>query len=220
LTFDNKGVGSIIAKTVSDVQGGGNYAIIKGDPGDPNAAFLLEGMMEVIGADVKSGKIKIVGEAFSDGWKPENAQKNMEQILTANDNNVDAVLAENDGMAGGVIAALAAQGMVIPVGGQDGDLAALNRVARGSQTVSVWKDSRQLGKKAGEIASALASGTAMDAIEGASKFDGGEKGVVMNAILLSPTPVTKDNMNDAIDAGHISKAQACEGAMAGVRGCN
>ncbi|HCK06648.1 MAG TPA: D-xylose ABC transporter substrate-binding protein, partial [Rhodobacter sp.] len=76
---------------------------------------------------------------------------------------VDAVLAENDGMAGGVIAALAAQGMVIPVGGQDGDLAALNRVARGSQTVSVWKDSRQLGKAAGEIASALAAGTAMDA---------------------------------------------------------
>ena len=140
LTFDNKGVGSIIAETVSGVQGGGNYAIIKGDPGDTNAAFLLEGMMEVIGADVASGKIKIVGEVFSDGWKPENAQKNMEQILTANNNKVDAVLAENDGMAGGVIAALAAQGMVIPVGGQDGYLAALNRVARGSQTVSVWKD--------------------------------------------------------------------------------
>ena len=220
LTFDNKGVGSIIAETVSGVQGGGNYAIIKGDPGDPNAAFLLEGMMEVIGADVASGKIKIVGEVFSDGWKPENAQKNMEQILTANNNKVDAVLAENDGMAGGVIAALAAQGMVIPVGGQDGDLAALNRVARGSQTVSVWKDSRQLGKAAGEIASALANGTAMDAIAGASKFNGGAKGVEMNAILLAPTPVTKGNLSVAINAGHISKAQACEGAMAGVDGCN
>jgi D-xylose transport system substrate-binding protein len=79
-------------------------------------------MMEVIGADVDAGKIKIVGESFSDGWKPENAQKNMEQILTANDNNVDAVLSENDGMAGGVVAALSAQGLVIPVGGQDGDL--------------------------------------------------------------------------------------------------
>ena len=220
LTFDNKGVGSIIAQTVSDVQGGGNYAIIKGDPGDPNAAFLLEGMMEVIGADVASGKIKIVGEAFTDSWKPENAQKNMEQILTANNNKVDAVLVENDGMAGGVIAALAAQGMVIPVGGQDGDLAALNRVARGSQTVSVWKDSRELGKAAGEIASALANGTAMDAIAGASKFNGGAKGVEMNAILLAPTPVTKGNLSVAINAGHISKAQACEGAMAGVDGCN
>jgi len=219
LTFDNKGVGSIIAETVVGVQGGGNYAIIKGDPGDPNAAFLLEGMMEVIGDDVASGKIKIVGEAFSDGWKPENAQKNMEQILTANDNNVDAVLSENDGMAGGVVAALAAQGLVIPVGGQDGDHAAINRVARGTQTVSVWKDARQLGKAAGEIAAALAAGTDMGAIEGASIFDGGANGVEMNAILLSPTPITRETLNVAIDAGHISKEAACAGAIAGVAAC-
>ena len=219
LTFDNKGVGSIIAEQVSALVPSGNYAIIKGDPGDPNAAFLLEGMMEVIGADVKSGKIKIVGEAFSDGWKPENAQKNMEQILTANNNAVDAVLSENDGMAGGVVAALAAQGLVIPVGGQDGDLAAINRVARGSQTVSVWKDSRQLGKAAGEIASALADGTSLDAIAGATKFNGGEKGVEMNAILLKPTPINRETLGTAIDAGHISKAMACEGAIAGVAAC-
>ena len=219
LTFDNVGVGRIIAESVKAAQPEGNYAIIKGDPGDPNAGFLLQGMMEVIGGDVDAGKIKIVGEAFSDGWKPENAQKNMEQILTANNNAVDAVLSQNDGMAGGVVAALAAQGLVIPVGGQDGDLAAINRVARGSQTVSVWKDARQLGKAAGEIASALAAGAALDSIEGASKFSGGEKGIEMNAILLAPTPLTKDNLNVAIDAGHISKEQACEGAMAGVVGC-
>ena len=219
LTFDNKGVGRIIAETVKAVQPEGNYAIIKGDKGDPNALFLLEGMMEVIGADVEAGTIKIVGESFTDGWKPDNAQKNMEQILTAANNEVDAVLSENDGMAGGVIAALSAQGLNIPVGGQDGDLAALNRVARGTQTVSVWKDSRQLGKAAADIAVALAGGTAMDAIDGAVKWSGGEKGVEMNAIFLEPTPVTKDNLNVAIDAGHISKEQACEGAMDGVAGC-
>jgi len=134
LTFDNIGVGRIIAASVMEVQPTGNYAIIKGDPGDPNAAFLLQGMMEVIGDAVTAGDIVIVGENFSDGWKPENAQRNMEQILTANDNNVDAVLSQNDGMAGGVVAALSGQGMVIPVGGQDGDLAAINRVARGQQT--------------------------------------------------------------------------------------
>lgn len=219
LTFDNKGVGKIIAETVKAVKPEGNYAIIKGDPGDPNAAFLLEGMMEVIGADVEAGKIKIVGEAFSDGWKPEAAQANMEQILTANNNAVDAVLAENDGMAGGVIAALTAQGLTVPVGGQDGDLAALNRVARGTQTVSVWKDSRQLGKAAAEIASALAGGTALDSVDGAVKWSGGEKGVEMNAIFLAPTPITKDNLNLVIDAGHISKEQACEGALPEVAAC-
>ncbi len=219
LTFDNIGVGRIIAESVVAVQPAGNFAIIKGDPGDPNAMFLLQGMMSVIQGAVDAGTIKIVGESFSDGWKPENAQKNMEQILTANNNAVDAVLAENDGMAGGVVAALSAQGMVIPVGGQDGDLAAINRVARGTQTVSVWKDARQLGKAAGEIASALANGDSLDSIAGAVKFSGGEKGVEMNAILLAPTPLTVANLNVAIDGGHITKEQACEGAMAGVVGC-
>lgn len=219
LTFDNKGVGRIIAETVKAAAPEGNYAIIKGDPGDPNAGFLRAGMEEVIGADVAAGKITIVGEAFSEGWKPEAGQSNMEQILTASGNKVDAVLAQNDGLAGGAIAALAAQGLVIPVGGQDGDLAALNRVARGTQTVSVWKNSNDLGKAAGEIAVALAKGTAMDAVEGAIKFSGGEKGVEMNAILLDPTPITKDNLNLVIDAGHISKAQACEGAAADVAAC-
>jgi D-xylose transport system substrate-binding protein len=219
LTFDNVGVGRIIAESVFAVAPKGNYAIIKGDPGDPNVGFLRQGMEEVIGAAVASGDIVIVGEANSDGWKPENAQKNMEQILTANNNAVDAVLSQNDGMAGGAAAALAAQGLNVPLGGQDGDLAAINRVARGTQTVSVWKNARDLGKAAGEIASSLADGTALDAIPGASKFSGGEKGVEMNAILLNPTPITKDTLNLAIDAGHISKEAACEGAMEGVAAC-
>lgn len=219
LTFDNKGVGRIIAHAVMTAQPKGNYAIIKGDKGDPNALFLLEGMMEMIGGMVDKGDIKIVGETFTDGWKPDNAQKNMEQILTANNNNVDAVLAENDGMAGGVIAALAAQGMNIPVGGQDGDHAALNRVARGTQTVSVWKDARQLGKAAAEIAAALAGGAMLSDIEGSVKWSGGANGVEMNAIFLDPTPITKDNINVVIDAGHIAKDKVCEGAMDGVVGC-
>ncbi|MCW1920123.1 substrate-binding domain-containing protein [Rhodobacter sp. KR11] len=219
LTFDNVGVGKIIAEEVMKAKPDGNYAIILGDPGDPNVKFLRAGMEMVIGEAVKAGTIKIVGEANSDGWKPENAQKNMEQILTANNNAVDAVLSENDGMAGGAAAALAAQGLNVPLGGQDGDLAAINRVARGTQTVSVWKDSRQLGKAAGEIAAQLADGVALDAIAGATKFADGEKGVEMNAILLTPTAITKDTVNLAIDAGHITKEQACEGAAAGVKGC-
>ena len=221
LTFDNKGVGRIIAQSVTGVKGDGNFAIIKGDKGDPNANFLREGMEEVIGDAVKAGTIKIVCETYTDGWKPDNAQKNMEQCLTSQNNAIDAVLAENDGMAGGVIAALSAQGMAgtVPVGGQDGDHAALNRVARGTQVVSVWKDSRQLGGAAGNIAGMLAEGKAMDAIPDAVKWSGGEKGVEMNAIFLAPTPITKDNINVVIDAGHIAKDKVCEGAMAGVTGC-
>ena len=220
ITFDNKGVGRIIAETVTAAQPEGNFAIIKGDPGDPNALFLLEGMMEVIGDAVDAGTINIACESFTDGWKPDNAQQNMEQCLTSTNNEIDAVLAENDGMAGGVIAALSAQGMEgLPVGGQDGDLAALNRVARGTQTVSVWKNSRDLGKRAAEVAVALADGTAMDAVDGAEKWSGGENGVEMNAIFLDPTPITADNLDAVIDAGHISKEQACEGAMDSVAAC-
>ena len=220
LTFDNKGVGRIIAETVKAAQPEGNYAIIKGDKGDPNAGFLLEGMMEVIGDDVAAGKITIVGEAFSDGWKPDNAQKNMEQILTANDNNVDAVLSQNDGMAGGAIAALQAQGLSVPVGGQDGDHAALNRVARGEQTVSVWKKAMDHGSAAADIAVALAGGASLDSVDGAVKWSGGANGVEMNAIFLDPTPITKDNVSAVIDAGHIEKDKVCAGAMAGVDGCS
>ncbi len=128
----------------------GNYVFIKGSGADPNADFLFAGQMEVLKEAIDAGKIKNVGEAYTDGWLPANAQKNMEQFLTANDNKVDAVVASNDGTAGGVVAALTAQGLAgsVPVSGQDGDHAALNRIALGTQTVSVWKDARELGKKA------------------------------------------------------------------------
>jgi D-xylose transport system substrate-binding protein len=221
ITFDNVGVGRIIAKEVSAVKPEGDYAIIKGDKGDPNATFLYNGMIEVLQPSLDAGKIKIVCETFTDGWKPDNAQKNMEQCLTSTGNKVDAVLSENDGMASGVVAALTSQGMAgIPVGGQDGDLAAINRVALGTQTVSVWKNSKDLGKVAGEAANALADGTAIDQIAGVGKFADGKNKVEMNAILLQPTPITKANINVAIDAGHISKEQACAGVAAGaVPGC-
>ncbi len=161
-----------------------------------------------------------MGEAYTDGWLPANAQRNMEQILTANDNNVDAVVASNDGTAGGVVAALTAQGMEgIPVSGQDGDHAALNRVASGTQTVSVWKDARELGKAAGEIAVALADGAMLDAIDGSVKFTtpGGNE---MNATFLAPVPVTKDNLTVVVDAGWISQEALCQGVTGGPAPCN
>ena len=221
ITFDNVGVGRIIAKEVSKAKPEGNFAFIKGDKGDPNATFLFQGQMEVLKEAIDSGKIKNVCETFTDGWKPDNAQKNMEQCLTSTGNKVDAVLSENDGMASGVVAALTAQGMAgIPVGGQDGDLAAINRVALGTQTVSVWKNASDLGKVAGEAANALADGTAMDKIAGVAKFNGGKNKVEMNSILLAPTAITKDNVDVAITAGHITKEQACAGVKAGMaKGC-
>jgi D-xylose transport system substrate-binding protein len=217
LTFDNVEVGRMQARAVFAAQPTGNYVMIKGSPTDPNADFLRGGQQEVINAAVESGDITIVGEAYTDGWLPANAQRNMEQILTANDNNVDAVIASNDGTAGGVVAALTAQGMEgIPVSGQDGDHAALNRVANGTQTVSVWKDARELGKAAGEAAVALANGDAV----GESAEWTSPSGTTLTARFLAPVPITAENLTVVVDAGWITQEALCQGVTNGPAPCN
>jgi D-xylose transport system substrate-binding protein len=217
ITFDNKEVGRIQAREVFKVKPAGNYVFIKGSSADPNADFLYSGQIEVLGAAIKDGKIKKVGEAYTDGWLPANAQRNMEQFLTANQNKVDAVVASNDGTAGGAIAALAAQGMAgsVPVSGQDGDHAALNRIALGTQTVSVWKDSRLLGRTAGESAMALAKGTKAAALQGVRTWSDGPRKVPMTSILLTPVPITKDNLDVVIQAGWVSRDVVCRGVKPG-----
>ncbi|QGZ34967.1 D-xylose ABC transporter substrate-binding protein [Stappia indica] len=220
LTFDNVEVGRMQAREVLKQAPEGNYVMIKGSPTDPNADFLRGGQQEVLQAAIDAGKVKIVGEAYTDGWLPANAQRNMEQILTANNNAVDAVVASNDGTAGGAVAALTAQGMEgIPVSGQDGDHAALNRVAKGTQTVSVWKDARELGKVAGEIAVALAKGGTMDGVEGAGKWTS-PGGAELTARFLAPIPVTRENLSVVVDAGWITKDALCQGVSGGPAPCN
>ncbi len=125
LTFDNIEVGRIEAREIFARVPTGNYVIIKGNSADANADFLREGYEDVIGEAVAAGDITIVGETYTDNWDPAVAQASMEQFLTANDNDIQAVLSENDGMARGVIAALDAQGLagVIPVSGQDAEQA-------------------------------------------------------------------------------------------------
>jgi len=209
ITFDNKEVGREQARGVFKVRPKGNYVFIKGSPTDPNANFLREGQGEVLADAIKKGDIRIVGEEYTDGWKPENAQKNMEQILTKNGGKVDAVVASNDGTAGGVIAALSARGIKgVPVSGQDGDHAALNRVALGTQTVSVWKDARVLGREAADAAVALASGKKVD---GAVTWADGEKKVALQSKFLKPVAITKDNLDIVIKAGWIGKDEVCKG---------
>jgi D-xylose transport system substrate-binding protein len=217
ITFDNKEVGRIQAREVFKVKPAGNYVFIKGSSADPNADFLHAGQLEVVGAAIKDGKIKVVGEAYTDGWLPANAQRNMEQFLTANQNKVDAVVASNDGTAGGAVAALAAQGLAgsVPVSGQDGDHAALNRVALGTQTVSVWKDSRELGKAAGDSAVKLAKGTKLPALPGTKTWADGPRKVPMTSILLTPVPITKANLDVVIQAGWVKQDVVCRGVKAG-----
>lgn len=231
ITFDNKRVGTIIAQEVMKAAPTGNYVIIKGDPGDANAEFLRSGMTEA-GIpklnETNAAGIKVVFEQNTANWDTAGARTNMEAALAATSNNVDAVLSENDGMATGVIAALQAVGKNIPVGGQDGDKAALNRVALGTQTVSVWKNANDLGAVAGSVAIQLCKGTKGDAVtvpDGLSvaakptesksvKFTT-PKGNSVDSITLNPTPITKANLADVIDAGWVTKADVCAGVAAG-----
>ena len=157
VTFNNEKVGELQAQAIFDEVPTGNWVIIKGNSADANADFLRGGAEKVIGEAVAAGDIVIVGEDYTDNWDPANAQATMEGYLTANGNDIQAALVQNDGMAGGVVAALEAQGLAgqVPVSGQDGDAPGLNRVALGTQTVDVWKDGRELGKVAGEAAVAL-----------------------------------------------------------------
>ena len=216
ITFDNKGVGKLEAEEIFKRVPKGRYVIVKGNKADANADFLREGMEEVIGAAVAAGDIEIVSETYTDNWDPAKAQATMEQVLTAEGNKVDAVLAQNDGMAGGVIAALEAQGLAgkVPVSGQDAEQAALNRVALGTQSLTVWKDARELGKAAGEAAMALCGNADATAISGAAPFTtpGGNE---ISSIFLTPLPITQDNLSAVIDAGWTDTATLCQGVEPG-----
>jgi D-xylose transport system substrate-binding protein len=229
VTFDNVLVGKMQAEEVLKVKDSGNFVIIKGNKADANADFLRDGMVQagIPKVGENSDKIKIVGETYTDNWDPANAQTEMESFLTKNDNKVDAVVCENDGMAGGVIAALKSQGMAgtVPVSGQDGDAAALNRVALGTQTVDVWKDARLLGDAAGQIAAALAKGTALDKITtdkygDAKTFVTPKDKLNVSSILITPQAITKANLQVVLDAKWIDKATLCKDVTAGsVGGC-
>ncbi len=136
----------------------------------------------------------------------------MEQILTKNANKVDAVVAANDGTAGGAVAALTAKGLRgVPVSGQDADFAALNRIALGTQTATIFKDSRELGREAASAAIALSQGKP---VEKAAQWNSGPKKVALSSRLLTPVPITRDNLDVVVKAGWIKKDELCKGVPA------
>lgn len=228
ITFDNEQVGTIMAEEITAVVPEGNYAIVKGHSADPNADFLRGGMTPVL--DQFPG-IDIVCEDYNDDWATENALAMMEACLAANNNDIDAVISENDSMATGVVSALDAVGLAgdVPVTGQDGDDPALNRVALGTQLVSVWKDAFALGQTAGEVAVQLAEGVALEDVVAPDDLQdhvapeaGVEAqpfttpgGIEVWSIVLKPTPITRDNLNLVIDLGWVTTDIVCAGVEPG-----
>jgi len=238
ITFDNVLVGKAQADAIIKKVPKGNYVLIKGDPGDPNAStFLPQGWDQAGLKDkIASGDIKIIGPAagtFTDAWKTENAQANMETIIdkaNSSGQKIDAILDENDSTALGVVAALTAKNYGFPpLSGQDGDPANLNNVALGKQYVDVFKNANELGKAAGAAALALCAGTKMASLSLpsglidptvapaaglAAKAFVTPGGTTVSSFILQPTPLTADTLQVAIDAGQITKADLCKGVVA------
>jgi D-xylose transport system substrate-binding protein len=238
ITFDNVAVGKAEADAVIKKVPKGNYVLIKGDPGDPNAKTFLPSGWDQAGLKDKiaSGDIKIIGPAdgtYTDAWKTEKAQSNMEAIIDSaksSNQKIDAILAENDSTALGVVGALTSKSYGYPpLSGQDGDVANLNNVALGRQYVDVWKNANELGKTAAAAALALCNGGKMDSLKlpdglidasvapaaglTSQSFTtpGGNK---VSSFILQPTPLLAADLQKAIDGGQITKAELCKGVDA------
>lgn len=208
ISFDNVAVGRLMAEAMVKVKDSGNWALIEGDASMTIINLFRAGQMQVLQPLIDKGQIKVIAKQNIENWKPDLAQAAMEQILTKQDNKVDAVLAMNDGMSTGVAAALSEQKMLgIPLSGQDGDKAVLNRIAKGQQTVTVWKNSYMLGQAAAKAAIEMAEGKP---VTGTKPFKT-ESGQTQPSLLLAPVAITKDNLNLVVDAKWIGKDELCNG---------
>ena len=204
VTFDNVKVGEMQAQGVVKLAPKGNYFLLGGAATDNNARLLRDGQMKVLKPLVDKGDIKIVGQQWTPEWDPSKAQSIVENVLTANSNNIQGIVASNDGTAGGAIQALAGQKLAgkVPVSGQDADLAGVRRVAEGTQAMTVYKPIKVIASTAAEMAVDLVKGTAP---KFTTKLNNGKKDV--DTVLLTPTMLTKDTLDVVINDGFYTKQQ-------------
>ena len=204
VSFDNVRVGQMQAQGVVDAAPTGNYYLLGGAPTDNNAKLFREGQMKVLQPLVDAGKIKIVGAQWVPEWSPTTALADTENALTANKNDIQAIVASNDALAGGAIQALAAQGLAgkTAVSGQDADLAAAQRIEKGTQTMTVYKPLKLIAGTAAKVAVELAKGQAPAYT---SKMNNGQKDV--DTILLTPIAMTKANLGRLVTDGYFTQAQ-------------
>ncbi|WP_049621123.1 D-xylose ABC transporter substrate-binding protein [Frateuria defendens] len=204
ISFDNEKVGEMQAQGVVNVAPKGNYFLLGGASTDNNARILREGQMKVLKPLVDKGDIKIVGQQWTPEWEPSKAQGIVENALTANNNNIQGIVASNDGTAGGAIQALSGQKLAgkVPVSGQDADLAGVRRVVAGTQAMTVYKPIKAIASGAAGLAVDLVKGTAP---KYTSKLNNGKKDV--DTILLTPTLLTKQNVDVVVKDGFYTQQQ-------------
>lgn len=195
ISFDNEQVGRMQAEAMTTLVPKGNYVFIGGAITDNNAHLLKKGVFKVLQPFIESGDIHVVYDQWTKDWTPANAQANMEQAIRNSNGQIDAVIAANDATAGGAIQALQNHGLIsqIPVAGQDADLAGVQRIVVGTQTMTVYKPIKILTQKVAEIAVAMAKGEKVTANQ---QVNNGKKEVP--SILLPPIAVNIDNIESTV----------------------
>jgi D-xylose transport system substrate-binding protein len=200
ITFDNIKVGELQARFVADrlpAQGRLRLLRIYGAKTDNNARLFKEGQDRVLQPLIDAGRIEVVFEDWAEDWKPENAKKITNAAITKAGPKIDAILASNDGTAGGAIQALIEEGLAgkVLVTGQDADLAACQRLVGGTQTMTVYKPLTQLASRAADLAVKLATGRPIIA---KAETDNGK--IAVPSVLLDIVAVTRDNLRETIIA--------------------
>jgi D-xylose transport system substrate-binding protein len=206
LTFDNVKVGEEQAKyAVAHLPAGRKARVVRiyGARTDNNAALFKQGQDNILDPLVKAGKIEIVHEDWAADWKPENGKKIMNAAITKAGSNIDIVVASNDGTAGGAIQALTEEKIAgkVLVTGQDADLAACQRIMRGTQSMTIYKPLKNLATLAAKVAVDVAKGNKPASTE---TIDNGTKKVP--SIFEKVIAVDKANMMATVVADGFQKA--------------
>ena len=213
VSFDNKLVGKLQGQfLLSHVKNGGTVALINGDQTSAPGVQFKQGALSVLNPAFKSGRLKLGYSADTKLWDPSVAQTEMQQALTKLNDNVQGVLSPNDGIAGGVIAALKQQhldGKVV-ITGQDATTQGLQDILLGTQSMTVFKPIVQEAGAAAKVAVGLAMGkkNAVSAVAKAKVFNGVNK---VPSVLLQPIVVTKANLPIVVKDGGGTWGQICSG---------
>jgi D-xylose transport system substrate-binding protein len=198
VSFDNVRVGQLQARYLVDhlpTPGKGKIIRILGSKADNNAQLFKDGQDEILGPYVARGDIQIIHEDWADDWKPENAKRIVNAAISQHGRGFDAVLASNDGTAGGAIQALSEEGLAgkILVTGQDAELVACQRIVAGTQAMTVYKPLERLADSAIDLAVQMATRRVVVAKQTVQngKID-------VPAVLADVVVATRDNMMDTV----------------------
>ena len=190
-------IGRKIAEYALAKQPTGNYVMVYGSSTDNNAHIMKKEQLAVLQPAIDRGDIKIVGDQMIPDWKNDLALSFAENSLTKENDNVQAFVVSNDGMAGGVIQALGRRGLAgkVLVTGQDAGIEALQNIASGKQSMTVYKPIVPLASQAVDAAIKLAKKEPLSTTPFKNDRLGGKE---VPAILLEVTVVDKNNLMDTV----------------------